>query len=776
MKRIILALLIAFILPSVAGASEIGMDVSSTPLVWLGDPFQIICNCTPPENFTLTGAVASISGPLVPPDITLSYYDGRYGGSWLPPREGKYSITVTCFAEGSNGTINSSETDESYARKLSLGIVGMTPEEIYTDHSYMTLFANLTQISESLVRITDTNAVEWEIFIGEHNIDPFSVFYDSGNSRWVLNSSLEGIDIHDGTYPLLTKASFEGGSVTLQTDIEIRKALDFEIISVSPEKTIQGENVTVSLSAKYRDSDIFSGSSFVVKVGGYTVSSFVRDDSGKTIRFEFPEIDPGEYGLKITIKNGNIPDTTISRDITCAVPLSGKITNAEGKGMSGKITFIRDGETKITLSSGKYSTRIIPGDYNIIIENMGEIKYAFFSGVYLDGTVGNFFRFDSLSGLVDIEGMKICSAFAMEFDNYFDTIDVQVNYDAKKVRNEQSLEVYTCPEWNFDARICNSEWLKITGGIDDVKNTVTLELNHLSAFMIGEKEELGMEVTLNKGEYYLNEEIRVLGAMRTESGSPIEDAYVTITMDGTDVTEKTNSQGVFSARLVAPSEEGTYEMRIISNVSSVHPIEELITFKTVEKKELSILLPIETEIFQDFDNVLEFSVMNSGQSVLNNAGIEITGMPDGWVSYSPQSWYMIGPGETKKVYVTVNPKEPEKMDYAVEIFVRTDELNESETLPVRISDYEAVREETGPDFTDFFTSNIILDTNDILNTVSIILAFIVLFVAVFRSRKKKPGSFESNPHMERMINGIKKEVLRGRTGHRKKKPGKKSRK
>ncbi len=776
MKKLIFLLVISFMIPCVVSAEDIEMNVSSTPMIWLGDSFQITCNCTPPENYTVTGVSAGISGPLTPPDITLSHIgDGIYEGSWSPPKEGRYSITVTCSADGTNGTINSSETKESLARKMSLDIKEITPEKIYTDHSFVTLYVNLSQLSDSLSYITDTNAVEWTISLGGHIIDPFSVFYDSIDSVWVLNSSLDGIDLNEDTYPLVIRASFEGSEVSLQTDVSISEALDFEIVSMSPEKIAQNENVTIVLSAKYRDSDIFAESSFTLRAGTHAITGFLKDNGGKSLKFAFPDIDPGEYGVKVTIINDKVPETTISRDILCTVPISGKITNAEGKGMSGKITFIGDDDEKITLNNGKYSTRIVPGDYNIIIENMEEIKSAFFSGVYLDGTVGNFFRFDSLTGLINMKGIRISSAFAMEFDNYFDSIDVQVNYDAKKVKNEQALEVYTCSEWNFDARICNSEWIKITGGVDDVKNIVNLDLNHLSAFIVGEKEDTEIEATLNKNEYYLNEEIRILGALRTEGGSPITDSYVTITLERDTFTEKTNSQGVFAFNLQAPDEEGEYEMRIVSNQSSIHPIEAFRTLKVTEKKELSLLVPMEADLFDDYENRIEFSLFNSGQSVLRNVEISITGVPAEWLSYSPRSMDAIIPGETKKIVVRIYPSEPDETIYDLLVRVETDQLNESSAIPLRINVQETVKDDV-PEFPGFFTSNMILDANDVLNTVSIILAFVVLFVVVFRSKSKRPKSFESSPHIERMLNGIKKEVMKGKKKPAKTKTRRKTRK
>ncbi len=777
MRRLLFLLVVAVLVPLPAVAAELETSAEVTPSLWLGDQIFISSNCTPPGNFTVSGVTASVTGPLVPPDFTLSHAGGdTYEGSWEPPVEGEYSVSLFCVAEDGNSTINQSLGPLGFTvSRLNLGLEGTYPEILYTDSESLEIYANLTRISASVEQVSDTNAVEWEVLLGGEDMGPDSVLYDPESSYWILKSSPG--DPESGSRTLEIKASIDGESVSLGSSIEIRESLVFEILSVKPENPKGDEEVTVEIRSEYRDSDIFSEASFSLRVGTESVEDFLKDSGSNTVSFTLPELDPGTYGLKITLSREGIPDTTVTRDITRTVPISGSIKDADGNSMKGRITLIRDGdEEEMTLSRGGYSVRIVPGDYNVILENSEELKSAFFSGMYIDEDPGDLFRFDSLSDRLGVEGIKVASAFALETGCFFSSLVMQVRYDASGIRKEETLEVYTCEQWNFDARVCNSGWKKEEGIVDPVMNTMEVEVDHLSAFLIGEKEDMILEISLDKEEYYLGEDMRVVGTVRTEGGNPIADAYVTFYLGGVEKTGRTNSHGVFSEMLIAPDVPGEYELSAESNISSLNPIEESEAFSVKEKKEISILLPMEAEIIKGTDNTMSVSILNSGQCDLNNLELEISGVPEGWLYYSPDSWDTLPPGEEERAELVIHPEDPEDTLYMLEIKAESDEINGSETMPIVLKNGTGTASENPgatPQFPDFFTSNIILDANDILNAVSVVLAFVVLFAVVFTS-KKKGKKFEANPRMEKMISGIKKEIMKGRKSRKTRKPGKKS--
>jgi hypothetical protein len=225
---------------------------------------------------------------------------------------------------------------------------------------------------------------------------------------------------------------------------------------------------------------------------------------------------------------------------------------------------------------------------------------------------------------------------------------------------------------------------------------------------------------------------------------------------------------VFSASLWAPYQKGSYEVNIQSNASITVNLELSLEFETYEKDELSILLPMETEIIIGKENQVDFSVLNSGQSSLNDIGVSITGIPDEWFDYSPRAFSSLESGESESINIIFTPVNPDTDKYTLLIEVESDKTRKAESLEVKLIN-ETIKTETKEEkiyFPDLFTSNFISSTNDILNVISMIAAFMVLLVAILM--KKHSHSPKKRTKMSNVIGNIREEVLKKETGKRKK--------
>lgn len=755
MKRFFPLLVIAILIPSLARAESLQIaGVSFDQEVWLGDPIGFECECNGTENVSVSGVNARITGPLNPPDISMDANGNKYQASWIPTREGKYSINLTCTGESPNGTVTAvSGPHESGVRMLGLGLLEMEPSSLFTDTDQLILHMNLTEISDSVLPVDDPNEVEWEVHLGQNPVDPDYV-YDTDGRMWILTMDVP--EIGPGVYTLDVRASYEGKNVSFQTETEIFEAMEFSILSVSPEKPLKGDEITVNLKSQYRDANILGDSSVRVWIGDMEITGFEKNT--ESLIFPLPDISAGSKELKVSLAYGGFPERTDTHLFDITVPVSGRITNADGLPVKGKLIFDKGtfSET-LSLKNGEYSLRLPPGEYDLTIENMGDLRKLSFDDFDMYEHTSTFMRYDDIEDYVSMPRMRIASALAVEVYRYFLNALMEIKYDASKVGNEEDLHIYTCENWNFDGRVCSSGWKEITGRTDEGSNIVEISTDHFSAFIIAEEEGMMIEASINKEEYFMGEDIDLLGTVRTEGGTNIPDASVKIEMGADSRVLKTNSQGVFSAKLYAPMEIGEFDISLESNLSLTEKLEETLDFSTYAKDELSLLLPLEAEISSGEENHVTLTVLNSGQSDLNNLTVSVSGVPEEWLDYSPVSFSSLESGDSENIDIMINPAFPEKSVYTLTIDIGTDELERTETLEIGIINgtMEEKEEEHLP---GLFTSNFISSTNDLLNIISMVAAFCVLLAALFAKRHSR--SAKKDTRISSLIGNIRNEVLK----------------
>jgi hypothetical protein len=742
-------------------------NVSVSPEVWMDEPIIISCSCSSSGNITITGATARITGPVSPPDIILSLSGGSHSGSWMPSKEGNYTALVSCNGLWGNGSSESqSQTLQTTVRRLSLEIKSMSPQIMYTDNEVLSISAALTEVAGSVVKITDPNAVSWRVVVSGAEVTP-QYAYDNVNSVWVISTDLKTMNIAEGNYTLSIGATYEGKAVVSDLLLQLRKALFFNVTSLSPEKVLDGESMNAKVVATYHDSDVYTLSSLTMSIGGIEVKEFTSSPAGD-IRLKLPNIGPGNQELTFTLSYNSLTEV-VKASFQRTVLFSGNVLDAEGNQVSGgKIILRADGkDTQIDFSNGAYSARIIPGTYTLILENTAEVRSVEFSGVELDANTPDFIRLDSLSDRLTVSKIRVASAFAMELYQPFLSAVLKIRYDPGKVMNESRLRVYTCPGWDLASRTCDSGWIETDGLVDTGNNLAIVETLHFSAFMIGEEEQTKLDASLDKAEYYLGDRVTVLGTLRTDSGSGMPGVQVTMRLAGQEKVATTNSGGVFSDDLFAPEQPGEYEVEITTDAALSTQMSIVRKFRVIEKKELSLLLPVQAELAEASDNILQLSVMNSGQKPLDSIRIEVSGMPAGWATYSPDRIASLQPGESAVVSLRISPESADQDKYTVTVKATSVDVTASNSFDVIIKGKasSAKQGENPAPLSGLLTSYSFPAINDLLNVASMIAAFMVLFSMVFFSRKRKPG--HARPEVSSFAHSIRQDVLSGsnlRTG------------
>jgi hypothetical protein len=710
--------------------------------IWIDNPVNISCyfneNVTTPQ--TVWAYVTPTNQNLSLNLVNLSYYVREYS----PPLLGTY--TVFC----SNGTSNSNQKMFT-VNDLKLNIIE-SPKSIYTDEN-LEIKANITKISDSEESISSN--VNFKVFINENEvpINEDNTYFMS--NRWIITTgSLSNFNPGSYTLHLETSLNLIGKTKTVSDDksLEIYPALEFYISSINPSNIIGSENVTIKLYAAYHNSSILNSANISLSINNQNIA-FKKIADG--IIFQAPSLNPGSYNLKVELEYEGMKYSD-SKNIEYVISLHGEVVDADGKSVSGKIRLVKEGWSQtILISNGVYSGYVPKGTYTISV-TFPKLS-ATFTNVLISDEVKNLIRYDSFDQAA-LEGIKTAANFALEFALDFEKLFLEVEYDAKKISDETAIEVYTCSNWNLDARTCTGKWEEVDSTINSIANLAKFELSHLSAFLIGERKGLQIESKLDKAQYYLGEPMELTGIIR-EDYKPVDDALVRYEIEGVTGETRTNANGVFSIELQAPNKEGTYTLIINASKLLYKPTTTSKEFSVTKKKEITLILPLSAEVVVGLNSSLEISVLNSGQEALHNFRVDITGIPNEWFDFSPKTWNVSAVGEEKKIEIRVNPKSPEKNAYNIMVEVKSDEMEKKDSFVLSVRKPKTGTGETATVTQPKgfqITAHLISNTVNLINSLSIIASGTIIFLLIKRARRKISGS----RNYINLLRSIKQEVMR----------------
>ncbi|MEM5791095.1 MAG: carboxypeptidase-like regulatory domain-containing protein, partial [Candidatus Aenigmatarchaeota archaeon] len=540
--------------------------------------------------------------------------------------------------------------------------------------------------------------------------------------------------------------------------------------SLSKKEVMPNDLIKVTISANEKgEGIILKKDYFNFKVGDVLID---REDisltaSGSSFIFEFklPELSPGNYDLEISFNYKNY-SKILRETISYIIPISGKFLDLNNKAIAVEIKFFVDGveKKKITTdSTGYYSSYIAPGTY--------DIQFSFPQSSLLLYKV-NLQNFDDPTRyyylIKDVEGIRSAGFFVFETSLPYSSAKITMSYDESRIKNERNLVIFKCNEWNTGSSVCNTKWEQVFGLIDTVKNSVTLETNSLSAYIIGESKALDLQVTLDKEYYSPGEPVKIRGVVRDEDKNFVPDALINLSTNfGISKNAYTDSAGIFEIDFFAPL-EGTYTLLIQASKRTYLTSNSSLVLQVIRKKEISLVLPDSIRIEQGSERIFEFSIVNIGELDLYNLSISLSGIPNEYLEYS-NIIEKINAGQDFKFPVKFKiPENATPSTLTLNFEIRFDGLEKKQIVGFTILSKQNVTViEKNPGFQfplSFPTAKIVFPeiSSDIFYVLA--LGFLLVFSA-FALKKIKKRSIKEREEIVNLLLDIKREIKKEKIEH-----------
>jgi len=557
-----------------------------------------------------------------------------------------------------------------------------------------------------VIKVSDNPKPEFSSYLGNNAMmtyQPISI----GDE---INITSGVPSIAPGSYNLkiIGKYGNHEKQLILPNFITVKSPISFNLISPVTTQKISGEGkISISFSAKYKGEIINDISSSNIDVDilnsdGDRVTSLVCDDpifdasrGVYTTDVLIPELSYGEYYLKVGLTyNGDSITADRYVEIQFVIPFEGSIVDPKGHSIMTNIDVKNDNLGLIrttTDSNGEFSTSLIPGTYDMTFDFPGMSANLY--GVNISSPVENPIKYDEFTPNVDIPGLHTAKLVVFECALPFSKVVLNIPYDDSKVIDEQKIEVYTCHNWNFGRRACAGEWERIPDPkIDMVRNIVTVNMTHLSAFAIGERKSLYFSVDFPKDSFYMGEMFNVKGKVVDESGNPVKDAEISYWFDSeSPETSKTDEGGFFTANLEAPKKEGGTVLHLRAEKEPFIPSEISQVLNVYKKSEITVTVPDTFAVEFNKPISLNATIKNTGQTNLSTVEISIDGLKSSWYVIYPSIIDSLSPGESKEVEIKFNvPKsdcanEQCKTFYFVNVNAKSGETTSSGTITLKLS-------------------------------------------------------------------------------------------
>jgi len=746
MKRAMLAIVIGiFLVLDIASAAELDFHVSSGE-VWIGESIDFTC--------VVDGVTGDIDIIIEKEDfyqpLPIGSGDGNHTHRYTP------QVLGTFEAYCSNGTVNSA-TDEFSVSALVTEITYL--ENVYSDeevHLRCKVYRETSFLEEIKTNIS------FKLFLDDDKKTIDSPYWSSG--EWYIYTQEANLGGKD--YTLRLESLYLDKTNYTEITFQVNPALDFSL-DFGPSEIKHGDTVTASVTAEYHGSDVYGSAGVVVTINGQVVT-VTKTPTGFT--FTAPSMNPGTYDLAVTLTHNDLHET-ITRNIHYVIPVHGTSYDANGKGVSVDLKFTKDTYSKtIKIAGGSYSDSLPFGTYTLEA-TYGGLKTRL-TDVPVHSELSDFIRFDYFN-ILDAGGLNMVGGHVMEFSHTFNTAYIDASYEAAKVKDEKSLEVYRCDDWNFNSRKCSGSWVKVSSTIDEPSNRASFQVTSLSTFVIGEMKEMHVSASIDKSDYYFNQTIKLTGVVRDSNNKIVPDATVTYRIEGTQGSVRTTSNGIFSADITVPSKEGRNVLRLNATKQFYVPAGSDLDLNILRKREFNIISPMDTEIEGEAE--LELSLVNSGDSTLHDITITMTGLPLN-SDYSPKTLTQLLSGQEAGIKITTTPDDSDKRIYTVAVLVESRELTFSDSfvITVKKEDQQDQNQTTTqpqsnetahfilPEInltgiTSFFTA----DTTSLLNIGSIVASVIIITLLFIKANRKKKYTAITRYYITHILETIKKEVLKG---------------
>ena len=715
---------------SASGALEVS-DISISPsVVWLHErpDMTISAKClldgSPLPNATAKAEIypPGSSVPTASPNLVYDSGGGIYKRTFQESFSGTgtYTVKVTCSYKS-----NTADSQGSFAaNELKLRIISDfgNPADVYMGGK-LTFRVEFLKNNILVAPSQDT----FSVWIGDERVSVTSLPIIDGNYQKIeVKIPLDPDDLEVGIFDLKVKAFSDGSNVqaTLGDIVRVNTPLTMDIISERI-KCAAGAACNGNLGAKvvFYDGEIddfTADKNFqaLLKDGREWINVYVSSvECDKTtevcdIGLDIPPMDPGEYTVYIRVASPSISSSTYesqdSLPLEVIIPFNGHMRDAGGDAVDMTMTFINEDTGKIdsvnTVGDGEYSLELLPGIYTVELKfTKGDIVKFYnvsITSKNLAELPGSFMRYDS--GHLNAgkpPGLRLVRTVVFEFDLPYKRAWAYVPYDSSIVRaDENDLEVYTCKNWNFKRGDCTGDWKRVSGEVHTIRDAIEFDISRgaASAYVIGEKKTLHFSrLSLDRDSVNLEGDLYLSGKVLDNDGNQIEGAEIIARFEELNITKTglTGRDGSFEVLIVAPEEEGVFELVVTAKKGETFTGESSSQMVTVKRSVGLGILGTPDIVTAELGRSIGVNLIlfNSGQKNLTKPiYVHISGISSEWYRLAPVQVNSLGIGEQKDV--TMNFLITDKMCgescqefYLVNVEAKSEEVSQASSFTLKIA-------------------------------------------------------------------------------------------
>lgn len=528
--------------------------------LWIGETVTFSFVCSEPSQI-VQNIEAKITGPITIPNSSLlinrdgDTYSFSLNLNYPFDQLGAYKAAFYC--ESDNQTDNATSSSATFnIFDLVASIEKINPSNIY-DGDKINVY---TKIKKSGVELDGNNDISFMVFIDDSEVVNKMPFYISSTKNWVIGN----IDPPTvGKHVLKVRIFYDRKVIELVKNIEVKPVVGFQITNIDSTQVLPGGVMTVTASLTARDIPIaINPSSLQITVdSGNTNWNATVSDESTVIKVNLPVLGPGGHEIAIRL-DYNGTRFIEKRNITYQVLVSGRISTGDAS-VTAQIKFKKNGTDykTITTDSNGYYNGILPSNTYDIEISFDSAKLSLF-----DANINQFNDSIKFKQLKEVSIDSINSGGIYQFRTTsidYSRVVVEMNYDNKKIQDENKLMVFKCEDWNSDENSCDSDLKIIDHNLYSERSAVSIEPSRLATFIIGCKKQLSLNLITDKSEYYLKNPVKINGYVEDENKRPVKDADVQIDVLNANVhfSGTTDSNGVFSFEFLSPSVEGNFKIQ-----------------------------------------------------------------------------------------------------------------------------------------------------------------------------------------------------------------------
>ena len=728
MRKILLAIVFILALTKAVLASPVINSVTFEPSssLWVGESLGVKVNCTDELNSISSVKLSAIGedGYTIPTK-DLTFQSGVYTTtieSLYLSYPNKFSVNITCT---NNNSESVSQTQAFEVSSFTTTISSIVPSTVY--------LGDLIEVDVVVKRNNEqiSSGVSFMIKLNDSVVQPkVQPPYDPSKG-WIIYLDAPNVS---GQYSLSITTSYGRVSDTKTASLTVNEPVLFSITGIDKTLVKPNDTITLQLKALDRGNIIpLTSSNVEIQVGSTKaeIKAITPVSNYYNLAVIAPTVYPDSYKLTAYLyyKNYTYSDSTT---ISYIVPVSGKITDESGKGVSVELKFLSGSTEKLRLytdSSGAYSGYLSPGTYDLQITFPQSVLYLNSMSIR---TFEDPIRY-YYSTSVDIPGINLVGLYVYEVALPYSQATIEMKYDERNVLDESMIKLYKCEKWNNGKKVCYGSWEEVTDTVDAVRNLVSVTTSSLSAYALGTLKQLSVDFSLNKESFYLKDLIRIKGVVLDENRNAVSNATVSISLKGTSInaTTTTDSNGIFQAEFIGPEAEGLHTLLLKAEKYPYISFNTSKELKFERSQEFSIVFPDTVRAAAGENLTQELDLINTGQSDLYGLQIFITGVPTSYYRIE-NALEDLKVGETKKIKIYFSiPSDANQTTLSASLTVFNDQVKKEKTFGFTVlASNKTVSQPTG------ITGRVVLPEID-WNVVFIILFALASFSLAFILKRRK---------------------------------------